>query len=146
MRLLIMIFVLILQNSVFGQIINSISADNSGMIYYSVDTLIKTIVKDRNVEKIFLRSDISTIRNFPDVIQYINIEKNNKSKELVIKKMGVNDLLFIINGLGIIRDQVTVSIATLRKKDKSKGRGLEFIEFGVYTFISSIYLLQRATY
>ena len=141
MRIPLTILTTFFLQTTFGQIVNSVSADNTGMFYYSVDTLIQTIEKEKRIENIILKADWSTIQDFPETIRNIKIVKQDKTKNYKTKGFGDNDVLFKINGLTIIRDQITLSIGTYEKKDKQT----TFFADGAYIFYFK-YLPGTQTY
>lgn len=130
MRLLTIILTTFFSQTTFGQVVNSVSADKTGMVYYSVDSLIQKIEKGKRIEKIILNADWSTIQDFPETIRNIKIVKQDKTKNYKKKDFGDNDVLFKINGLTIIRDQITLSIGTYEKR----GKGTGFFADGAYIF------------
>lgn len=111
------------------------------MFYYSVDSLIQTIEKQKRIERIILKADWSVIQDFPETIRNIKIVKQDKTKNQKQKGFGDNDVLFKINGPTIIRDQITLSIGTFEKK----GKGLAFFADGAYIFYFK-YLPETETY
>ncbi|NOT77176.1 MAG: hypothetical protein HOP08_19810 [Cyclobacteriaceae bacterium] len=141
MRLLIVILTTIIWQTTFGQIVNSLSADKTGMFYYSVDSLIKKIEKEKRIKKIILKADWSAIQDFPETIRSIKIVKQDKTKDYKTKDFGDNDVLFEISGLTIIRNQVTLSIGTHEKR----GNGMTFFADGAYIFYFK-YLPKTETY
>ena len=141
MRLLIIFLTTIISHTTFGQVVNSVSADKTGMFYYSVDSLIQRIEKEKSIEKIILKADWSTIQDFPETIRNIKIVKQDKTKNYKTKDFGDDDVLFKINGLTIIRDQVTLSIG----KYERKGKGTTFFADGAYVFYFK-YLPGTETY
>lgn len=141
MRLLTLFLTTIISHTTFGQVVNSVTADNTGMFYYSVDSLIQTFEKEKRIEKIILNADWSIIQDFPETIRNIRIIKQDKTKNYKTKDFGDNDVLFKINGLTIIRDQVTLSIGTYEKRDK----GTTFFADGAYIFYFK-YLPETGTY
>jgi hypothetical protein len=118
-----------------------VSADKTGMFYYSVDSLIQTIEKQKSIEKIILNADWSTISDFPETIRNIRIIKQDKTKNYKTKDFGDNDVLFKINGLTIVRDQVSISIGTYERK----GKVTTFLADGAYVFYFK-YLPGTETY
>ncbi|MFM7850967.1 MAG: hypothetical protein ACKO96_03415 [Flammeovirgaceae bacterium] len=141
MRLLIIFLTTIISQTTFGQLVNSVSADKTGMFYYAVDSLIQRIEKEKRIEKIILKADWSTIQDFPETIRNIKIVKQDKTKNYKTKDLRDNDVLFKINGLTIIRDQVTLSIGTYEKR----GKGTTFFADGAYIFYFK-YLPETETY
>jgi len=141
MRLLTIILTTIISQTTFGQVVNSVSADRTGMFYYSVDSLIQRIEKEKRIEKIILKADWSTIQDFPETIRNIRIVKQDKTKNYKAKDFGDHDVLFKINGLTIIRDQITLSIETYEKR----GKGTTFFADGAYVFYFK-YLPGTETY
>jgi len=140
MRLLTIILTIFSQTA-FGQVVNSVSADKTGIFYYSVDSLIEEIEKQKRIEKIILKADWSTIQDFPETIRNIRIVKQDKTKNYKTKDFGDNDVLFKISGLTIIRDQVTLSIGTYEKR----GKETTFFADGAYVFYFK-YLPGTETY
>ncbi len=141
MKLLAIFLTTIISQTTFGQVVNSVSADRTGMFYSSVDSLIQTIEKQRRIEKIILKADWSIIQDFPETIRNIRIVKQDKTKNYKTKDFGDNDVLFKINGLTIIRDQVTLSIGTYEKR----GKETTFFADGAYVFYFK-YLPGTETY
>jgi hypothetical protein len=127
--------------AIFGQVVNSVSSDKTGMFYYSVDSLIQKIEKEKRIEKIVLWADWSTIQDFPETIRNIIIVKQSKAENYKTKNLGDNDVLFKVNGLTIIRDQVTLSIWAYEKRDKRT----TFFSDGAYIFYFK-YLPETETY
>lgn len=141
MRLLTIILTTIISQTTFGQVVNSVSADKTGMFYYSVDSLIQRIEKEKRIEKIVLEADCSTIQDFPETIRNIRVVKQDKTKNYKTKDFGDNDVLFKISKLTIIRDQVTLSISTHEKS----GKGTTFFADGLYVFYFK-YQPEKETY
>jgi len=141
MRLLTIILTTIYSQTTFGQVVNSMSADKTGMFYYSVDSLIQKLEKEKRIEKIILIADWSTIQGFPETIRNIKIVKRDKSENYKTKDLGGNDLLFRIMGLTIIRDQITLSIGTYERR----GKGTGFFADGAYAFYFK-YFPETETY
>lgn len=141
MRLLTIILTTIFSQTTFGQVVNSVSADKTGMYYYSVDSLIQKIENEKKIEKIILRADWLTIKDFPETVRHIKIVKQDKAKNYKKKDFGDNDVLFKIDGLTIIRDQITLSIVTYEKR----GKGTTFFADGAYVFYFK-YLPETETY
>lgn len=123
-----------------GQIVNSLSADKSGMFYYAVDSLIHTLKNEQSIERVILRADGREIDAFPDEIRGIKIVKDD-SKKLKPNDFRDNDVLFRITGLSIIRNQITLSIWTMGKEEK---RITSFAD-GLYIFYFK-YLPDTETY
>lgn len=118
MRLLIILITTIISHTTFCQVVNSVSPDKTGMFYYSVDSLIQKIKKDKKIETIFLSANFMTIQEFPEAIRNIRIVKLDKTKKHLSKNLSENEILFKLNELTIIRDQVSLTIWTFEKKDK----------------------------
>lgn len=81
MRILIMLLAAIISQPTYGQIVNSVSPDKTGMIYYSVDSLIQQVEKGKRIECIVLSADWSTIQEFPEEIRNIRLVKLDKTKK-----------------------------------------------------------------
>ncbi len=103
--------------------------------------MIQTIEKQKSIEKIILNADWSTISDFPETIRNIRIIKQDKTKNYKTKDFGDNDVLFKINGLTIVRDQVSISIGTYERK----GKVTTFLADGAYVFYFK-YLPGTETY
>lgn len=130
-----------LVQSTYGQIVNSVSPDRTGMYYYSVDSLIQKIEKKKEIERIIINADWSIIKDFPETIREIRISKLDDEKDFKSRHLGTNDLLFKVNGLTIIRDEIKVSIVAFEKKN----RDITFLSDGVYVFYFK-YLPETETY
>ncbi|MEZ4945401.1 MAG: hypothetical protein R2804_07745 [Cyclobacteriaceae bacterium] len=141
LRLLISIVIITLCNSAYGQIVNSLSANKTGMFYYAIDSLIATIAKEETFDKVVLRADLSIIDDFPDLIRNFKIIKQDKIEGFKTKGIGNNDVVFRISGLSIIRDQVTLTIGVYKKGVKALG----FFAGGAYSFYFK-YLPETGTY
>lgn len=141
MRILIMLIAAIISQATYGQIVNSVSPDKTGMIYYSVDSLIQKVEKGKRIEGVVLSADWLTIQEFPEEIRNIPLIKLDKTKKYKTKNLSENHVLFRLSGLTIIRDQVTLTIWTYEKKDKR----ITFLADGVYVF-NFKYLPDTTTY
>lgn len=125
----------------FGQVINSVSADKTGMYYYAVDSLIQMFEKEKRIEKIILVAEKYIIEDFPDTIRNIKIIKWAKEAKHKGKKLGDDYLLFKINHLNIIRDQISILIGTFAKVEKVTS----YFEAGAYRFYFK-YVSETETY
>jgi hypothetical protein len=141
MRLLTILLTTILSQTAFGQIVNSISPDQTGMFFYSVDSLIEIVKKERKIDRIILRADLSITQHFPTSLYDIPIIKEDKIQNFQVKGVHAGDVVFRISGPTIIRDQVTLSIGTYEKINKR----LTFFAAGAYIFYFK-YLPETETY
>lgn len=141
MRILMLLLTTIISQATYGQVINSVSPDKTGMIYYSVDSLIQKVAKGKRIEGVVLSADWLTIQEFPEEIRNIPLIKLDKTKKYKTKNLSENHVLFRLNELTIIRDQITLTIWAYEKKDKR----ITFLADGVYVFYFK-YLPDTTTY
>ena len=143
MRLLIIILTLTTTfvNPTCGQIVNSISVDKTGMYYYSLDSLTKLIKDVKKIDRLILRADWSIIQDFPDKINGLTILKEKENKKIKTNDLKPTDVLIKINGLSIIRDQITLSMQTFERQ----GKDLKYFSDVVYIFYYK-YLPDTQTY
>jgi hypothetical protein len=119
MRVLVIILTMILAQRTVGQIVNSLSADKTGMYYYSLDSLTKRIKELKKIERLVLRGDLGVINSFPDSINGLKILKDNGERKIKTKDINSTDIVIKVTGLSIIRDQVTIAMYTYEKVDKN---------------------------
>jgi hypothetical protein len=119
MRVLVIILTMILAQRTVGQIVNSLSADKTGMYYYSLDSLTKIIKELKKIERLVLRGDLGVINSFPDSINGLKILKDNGERKIKTKDINSTDIVIKVTGLSIIRDQVTIAMYTYEKVDKN---------------------------
>jgi hypothetical protein len=113
-----------------GQIYNSMSSDRTGMYYFAVDTLIKSLVGARQIKRIIIRADRSIAQIFPDTVQGIRIIRHPTDTKHKRRDIIVGDVVIAVYGVSIIRDQFTIAIlAVERTKD-----GLPYIGDGSYKY------------
>ena len=141
MRILMLLLTTIISQATYGQIINSVSPDKTGMIYYSVDSLIQKVEKGERFEGVVLIADCLIIQKFPEEIRNIPLIKLDKTKKYKTKNLSENHVLLRLHGLTIIRDEVTLTIWAYEKKDKR----MTFFGDGVYVFYFK-YLPETTTY
>lgn len=101
-----------------GQTVNSLSADKTGIYYYSLDSLTKRIKDLKKIERLVLRGDLGVINSFPDSINGLTILKDNGERKIKTKDINSTDIVIKVTGLSIIRDQVTIAMYTYEKFDK----------------------------
>lgn len=126
-----------------GQMVNSVSADKTGMYYFAIDTLIQ-ILNTKNlkpIDRIILQADNSILEDWPNTIQGKSIIKDDNTKGIRIADLKKNDVVFKIKGITIIREQITLSIGTYERRDK----GLTFFDDGVHIFYFK-FLPESRTY
>lgn len=130
MTRLIFILSISAYSSSFGQIVNSLSGDTTGMYFYAVDSAIQIVKTMKTVERVVLRANLSDISKFPDTIRGVQIVKQEGFGDFSVKGVRENDIVFRIAGLSIIRDQVTLSIGTYQRV----GKVLKFFGDVIYVF------------
>ncbi|MDN4166588.1 hypothetical protein QWY31_13850 [Cytophagales bacterium LB-30] len=140
MKLVAILMVFFVQTA-YGQIVNSVSPNRTGIYYYSVDSLIQKIDKKKAIERILIKADWSVIKDFPDTIRGIGIRKLDNAKDFKSRRLGDNEVLFKVNGLTIIRDEIKLSIVALERKNKET----TYFADGVYVFCFK-YLPETKTY
>lgn len=118
MRVLVIILTMMFAQQTVGQIVNSLSADKTGMYYYSLDSLTKRIKDLKKIERLVLRGDLGVINSFPDSINGLKILKDNGERKIKTKDINSTDIVIKVTGLSIIRDQVTIAMYTYEKVDK----------------------------
>ncbi|MBX2897524.1 MAG: hypothetical protein KF763_18935 [Cyclobacteriaceae bacterium] len=118
MRVLVIILTMMFAQRTVGQIVNSLSADKTGMYYYSLDSLTKRIKDIKKIERLVLRGDLGVINSFPDSINGLMILKDNGERKIKTKDINSTDIVIKVTGLSIIRDQVTIAMYTYEKVDK----------------------------
>jgi len=124
-----------------GQIVNSLSADNTGMYYYSLDSLTKKIKDLKKIERLILRGELGVISLFPNSINGLQILKDNGEQKIKTKNIKSTDVVIKVSDLSIIRDQVTIEMHTWEKQDGD----LRFFADVVYIFYFK-YLPDTQTY
>jgi hypothetical protein len=118
MRVLVIILTMMFAQQTVGQIVNSLSADKTGMYYYSLYSLTKRIKDLKKIERLVLRGDLGVINSFPDSINGLKILKDNGERKIKTKDINSTDIVIKVTGLSIIRDQVTIAMYTYEKVDK----------------------------
>lgn len=118
MRVFVIILTMMLAQRTVGQIVNSLSADKTGMYCYSLDSLTKRIKDLKKIERLVLRGDLGVINSFPDSINGLKILKDNGGRKIKTKDINSTDIVIKVTGLSIIRDQVTIAMYTYEKVDK----------------------------
>ena len=111
------------------------------MYYYSLDSLTKLIKDEKKIERLILRANWSIIHDFPDKINGLTILKEKENKKIKTKDLKPTDVLIKINGLSIIRDQITLSMQTFERQ----GKDLKYFSDVVYIFYYK-YLPDTQTY
>jgi hypothetical protein len=111
------------------------------MYYYSLDSLTKLIKDEKKIERLILRANWSIIHDFPDKINGLTILKEKENKKIKTKDLNPTDVLIKINGLSIIRDQITLSMQTFERQ----GKDLKYFSDVVYIFYYK-YLPDTQTY
>ncbi len=138
--LTLIIFITTVQTC-YGQIVNSLSANKTGMYYYSVDTLLQILESKQNIDRIILEADKTLIQDFPESIRDIQIIKHNKYEKYRKSAFKNMDVKFVIKGLSIIRDQITLSIYTITMTNNN----IHIFADGAYIFYFK-YLPESQTY
>jgi len=111
------------------------------MYYYSLDSLTKLIKDVKKIDRLILRADWSIIQDFPDKINGLTILKEKENKKIKTNDLKPTDVLIKINGLSIIRDQITLSMQTFERQ----GKDLKYFSDVVYIFYYK-YLPGTQTY
>jgi hypothetical protein len=111
------------------------------MYYYSLDSLTKLIKDEKKIERLILRANWSIIHDFPDKINGLTILKEKENKKIKTKDLNPTDVVIKINGLSIIRDQITLSMQTFERQ----GKDLKYFSDVVYIFYYK-YLPDTQTY
>ena len=111
------------------------------MYYYSLDSLTKLIKDVKKIDRLILRADWSIIQDFPDKINGLTILKEKENKKIKTNDLKPTDVLIKINGLSIIRDQITLSMQTFERQ----GKDLKYFSDVVYIFYYK-YLPDTQTY
>ncbi|MFN8342974.1 MAG: hypothetical protein U0V64_15030 [Cyclobacteriaceae bacterium] len=130
----------------FGQVINSVSPDKTGMYYYSVDSMLGILLAEHKLEKVVLRANWSIIANFPDEIRGMRIQKDDRFKALDMKKISAGDVLIQLGEVEIIKSQFTIGLSAFYKAGRSQlhpyGHGLYQFQFR-YDADHDSYTLRR---
>lgn len=111
------------------------------MYYYSLDSLTKLIKDEKQIDRLILRADWPIIQDFPDKINGMTILKEKENKQIKPKDLKPTDVLIKINGLSVIRDQITLSMQTFQRQ----GKDLKYFSDVVYIFYYK-YLPDTQTY
>lgn len=102
MRIRLIILILVTtQVTVFGQIKNSWSWDNSGMYHAALDTLIQIVDKHETLSRLLISGDrLNNQMNLPEKIQWLNLKKIDngfKSKQVTDQDLYVLELELQVN-------------------------------------------------
>ena len=106
-----------------------------------MDSLTKLIKDVKKIDRLILRADWSIIQDFPDKINGLTILKEKENKKIKTNDLKPTDVLIKINGLSIIRDQITLSMQTFERQ----GKDLKYFSDVVYIFYYK-YLPDTQTY
>jgi hypothetical protein len=108
--LLVILFLVTLTNDVTGQVVNSLSPDQTNIYFHALDTVLKQIRKASLFEKVYVRGEKSIIQNFPDSVAGVLLVKRDSTIPLDKIKLKGGDAIITIRPVSIIRDEFTVSI------------------------------------
>jgi hypothetical protein len=112
-----------------GQVVNSRSADKTGMYFFAVDSLVRILGNKKEFNRIILRADRSVIQEFPIEIQNKTVVKDY---DLGMKNRHINgkDVVLKINGVNVDHDEVTLALQAWEKN----GKRLIFLAEALYIF------------
>jgi hypothetical protein len=104
-------FILTVNLSVSGQVINNLSSDKTNIYYHAYDSTVNIIRQTEKFKSISVVGDKSVLQNFPDSLDNIKLIKlTNDLKK--IPKIKDGEIRTIIKDVQIIRDQFKIPILT----------------------------------
>ena len=103
----------------YAQGVNSTSANETGLYYYAIDTVVKKIKSETEVSKLWINSKVITFDEFPAMIDsvsanYYTFDEPIKST----KKLGEQDIYLNILPLTIVKNEISIVIWAYRKYGK----------------------------
>jgi hypothetical protein len=128
-----------------AQIFNSMSANSSGMYFYSVDSVISYLKLEKDFGKVYVKGQAGEkIDGFPFEVRGVEV-RNLFCEEDCVKQMGHGDILLTLSGISIIRDQYSLSIRVQQKKGGKLGKFADFAYFFQFKYLpeSQTYILRR---
>src|SRR5690606_26258152 len=93
-----------------AQIVNSMSADKSGIYFFSVDTVISYFQSENNLGAVYIKGNAGNkIDRFPLNLRKMEVQ-NLPCDVDCVKRMKQDDVLLTLSDISIIRDQYSISI------------------------------------
>ena len=127
----ILFLILFFSCAAFGQIVDSHSADKSGMYFYSFDSLMNLILEDKKMDRIHLRADHSICKEFPEEHLGIQILKMNNYKNIKKNKLKKGELVVDIGQIYVLKDELSIWMRVFERTKDS----LTFYDYGLYIFV-----------
>jgi hypothetical protein len=127
---------------VLGQIVNTLSKDNTNMYVHAVDSVVKMGIGYMKLKRVFLISWPEIRHNFPDSVNSIpvvHVDRLEKARRR--PKLKDNEIQIALRPVSIIRDEHTITISAA-DKNGFFGDGL-YVFYYVYTPETRTYVLRK---